>query len=163
VLSKADLSRADLWRARFGYADLREASLNEARLSDADLRESDLRDADLRGAQLDSANLGAAKLTNANLDGSTCVGTAVDDRDLSAARGLGSIRHLGPSTIGLDTLLKSHGLIPEVFLQGCGVPDAWIGYLPSLISSVQPIQFCSCFLSYSTKDEEFGKHLHSRM
>src|SRR6185295_17813316 len=36
-------------------------------------------------------------------------------------------------------------------------------YLSSLVGAVQPIQFYSCFISYSTKDEEFARRLHSRM
>jgi hypothetical protein len=43
------------------------------------------------------------------------------------------------------------------------VPEALIRYLPSLIGSMSPIQFYSCFISYSTKDEEFAKRLHARM
>lgn len=69
--------------------------------------------------------------------------------------------HLGPSTIGIDTIYKSHGEIPEVFLRGCGVPDEFITYMRSLV--VKPIQFYSCFISYSNKDEEFARRLYSRM
>src|SRR5208283_3308279 len=68
-----------------------------------------------------------------------------------------------PSTIGIDTLYKSRGKIPEAFLRGCGVPDALIGYLPSLLGAAEAIQFYSCFISYSHNDEEFAKRLHSRM
>ena len=38
-----------------------------------------------------------------------------------------------------------------------------INYLPSLIGSMSPIQFYSSFISYSTKDEDFAKRLHSKM
>jgi hypothetical protein len=60
-------------------------------------------------------------------------------------------------------MYRSGGKIPEVFLRGCGVPDAFIEYLPSLIGAMQPIQFYSCFISYSSTDEEFAKRLHERM
>ena len=43
------------------------------------------------------------------------------------------------------------------------MPDTLIDYLPSLIGAMSPIQFYSCFISYSTKDEAFAKRLHSRM
>ena len=33
----------------------------------------------------------------------------------------------------------------------------------ALIGSLQPIQFYSCFISYSTEDEDFAKRLHSKM
>jgi len=71
--------------------------------------------------------------------------------------------HHRPSTVGVDTLVKSNGKIPALFLRGCGVPDSWIEYLPSLIGALQPFHFYSCFISYSTKDEEFAKRLHERM
>jgi hypothetical protein len=70
---------------------------------------------------------------------------------------------MGPSTIGIDTLYKSGGKIPEIFLRNCGVPDEFITFFPSLIGAQQSVQFYSCFISYSTKDEEFARRLHSRM
>jgi hypothetical protein len=38
-----------------------------------------------------------------------------------------------------------------------------IEYIPSLIGSMQPIQFYSCFISFSCKDKTFADRLHSRM
>ncbi len=58
------------------------------------------------------------------------------------------------------TLIQS-GKLPEVFLKGCGFPDQFIKYLPGLIGSLDPIQFYSCFISYSHKDEEFAKRLYA--
>jgi hypothetical protein len=49
--------------------------------------------------------------------------------------------------------------LPVVFLRGCGLPENLIEYLPSLLS--QPIEFYSCFISYSTKDQEFADRLHA--
>jgi hypothetical protein len=53
------------------------------------------------------------------------------------------------------------GRIPEHFLRGCGVPDSVIAYIPSLIGSLSPIQFYSCFISYSAKDQKFAERLHA--
>ena len=78
-------------------------------------------------------------------------------------RGLETVKHEGPSSVGVDTLLKSRGDISSVFLRGCGVPENLIEYLPSLVSGQDAIQSYSCFISYSGKDEEFAKRLHSRM
>jgi hypothetical protein len=39
----------------------------------------------------------------------------------------------------------------------------YIEYLPALIGAMQPIQFYSCFISYSSKDEDFARRLHERM
>jgi len=43
------------------------------------------------------------------------------------------------------------------------VPDKFIAMIPSLIGAMQPIQFNSCFIIYSSKDEEFAQRLFSRM
>ena len=56
------------------------------------------------------------------------------------------------------TLQKS-GPLPLKFLRGVGLPDLFIDYLPSLLN--QAIQRYSCFISYSTHDEEFAKRLHA--
>jgi len=90
-------------------------------------------------------------------------GTNFGSNDLRTVRGLNTVVHYGPSAIGIDTLYKSGGDIPDVFLRNCGVPDDFVTYLPSLIGAQQAIQFYSCFISYSHKDEEFAKRLYSRM
>jgi len=73
------------------------------------------------------------------------------------------MHHRSPSTIGLDTLYRSQGKIPEVFLRGCGVPEELITYLPSLIGAMAPIQFYSCFISYSHADKSFAGRLHDAL
>ena len=49
--------------------------------------------------------------------------------------------------------------MPLAFLRGVGLPDSLIEYLPSLLN--QAIQHYSCFISYSTKDQEFAERLHA--
>jgi hypothetical protein len=51
--------------------------------------------------------------------------------------------------------------LPEKFLRDCGLPDQFIEYLPSLLNSLEPIQFYSCFISHSSKDEEFAHRLYA--
>jgi hypothetical protein len=75
------------------------------------------------------------------------------------AKGLETVDHHGPSTIGIDTIYRSRGNIPEVFLKGAGVPDSFIDYMRSLVGS--PIDFYSCFISYSSKDQEFAERLYA--
>jgi hypothetical protein len=81
------------------------------------------------------------------------------DRDLSAVLGLQSVEHWSPSVLGVDTLHLSRGKIPEAFLRGCGVPDEFIAYIGSMVG--RPIEFYSCFISYSTKDQEFAERLYA--
>ena len=167
-LRRADLRGANLGRANFHDAHLdeanfREATLDEAYLVGAYLNEAnfigaylggaDFRDAHLVGTYLNGANLGGVDLTNARLWETTFA-----DVDLTNVRGLESCTHRGPSTIDHRTLAQS-GELPLSFLRGCGLPDTFIDYLPSLLN--QPIQFYSCFISYSTKDDAFARRLHA--
>ncbi|MBI3941524.1 MAG: toll/interleukin-1 receptor domain-containing protein [Chloroflexi bacterium] len=158
-LSGADLSRADLSGAHLSGADLSRADLHLAHLVGADLRGADLVGADLRGAFLSKAHFVRADLSRADFEKARIEWTIFGNVDLSQAKHLDKVRHDGPSTVGIDTIYQSGGNIPEVFLRGAGVPDIFITYMRSLIG--QPIQFYSCFISYSSKDQEFAERLHA--
>jgi uncharacterized protein YjbI with pentapeptide repeats len=179
--SGADLDAADLTGAYLGGADLHGADLHgaylhgaylhDADLGDADLRDANLSDADLSGAYLSGANLSDANLFGASLDGANLSGadltgarigyTTFGDNDLSDVKGLETARHLGPSTIGIDTIYNSQGKIPLAFLRGAGVPDNFIEYMGSLTGKA--LEFYSCFISHSTKneDQEFADRLYA--
>jgi hypothetical protein len=170
-LSGADLSGADLREADLGGADLSQADLRVADLIGANLREADLGQADLGQADLRTANLSRANLSQADLGGadlgwadvsqSILNGTTFADIDLSAVRGLESVEHRGPSSIGIDTIYKSKGQIPEIFLRGAGVPEPFIVQMKALVAALEPIQFYSCFISYSFADQAFAERLHA--
>ena len=162
-LSRANLSNAILSDAILRGGNLSRANLSNANLSRANLSPANLSNAILSRANLRGANLGRANLSGANLGKSQCSGTIFASVDLSEVRGLDSINHSGPSTVGIDTLFRSKGKISDAFLRGCGVPERWIEYLPSLIGMLEPIQFYSCFISYSTKNQDFAERLHSKM
>ena len=98
-------------------------------------------------------------LFKTNLTGATIGWTTLANADLSTALGLETVYHHGPSTIGIDTLYRSQGNIPEVFLRGAGVPDEMITYSKSLVG--QPFQYYSCFISYSSRDEALAQRLHA--
>ena len=74
-------------------------------------------------------------------------------------KGLETVRHRGQSYVDIHTLYRSKGKIPEVFLKGIGAPDTFIEYVRSL--TAQPIQYYTCFISYSSKDEAFAKRLYA--
>ncbi len=187
-LSRADLRASNLYGSEIGNANLSGADLREAKLIGAVLVGADFSSADLSGADFDNANLASANLSDTNLSraklrGADLAGVDLSRADLSGAdlsnaiigythftaldlskvKGLESLEHILPSSIDLDTLYQSGGKIPEEFLRGCGVPDEFITFLPSLIGARQAIQFYSCFISYSHKDEEIARRLHSRM
>src|SRR5215212_4573538 len=75
-----------------------------------------------------------------------------------AVVGLETCAFLAPSIIDHRAFQKSERL-PLLFLQGVGLPDVLIDYLPTLLS--QAIQFYSCFISYSAEDDDFARRLHN--
>jgi hypothetical protein len=162
-LSGANLKGVDMSFAHFGSANLSCADLSQSDMTGAKLIKADLTEANLSEAHLMNTDFTEAKLTNTDLSGARMIRTKLTNTDLSKVRGLDIIRHTGPSSISIDTLYKSSGRIPEAFLRGCGVPDDFIAFIPSHFGVQQAIQFYSCFISYSTKDEEFASRLYSRM
>ena len=60
-------------------------------------------------------------------------------------------------------MFHSNGKIPVAFLSGCGVPDSAIANRHALIGPMEPIQFYSCFISYSTTNQDFAERLHSKL
>lgn len=176
-LRGADLSGADLDRAVLSEANLTGAKLVNTNLSRANLSGANLTDADLTGASFVGASLVRAKLTNAtcsntdffqtqfwsvDLTGADLAGSQFgysifQDCDLSGVKGLDQVRHDAPSTVGLDTLFRSHGQIPEAFLKGAGVPEAAIGFLETAKGDVTSL--ADCFISCIDEDEETAKAL----
>ena len=157
-LQSTDLTFADLTHCNFTHANL-----SDAELVGADLGHANLSFANLRGTALGYVDFNQSTLSNADLTNAIIAGCRFDNCDLSAVTGLETIEHYAPSTIGLDTIYKSKGKIPESFLRGCGVPDGFITQMQSLVGAEGGIQFYSCFISYSSKDEEFARQLHGRV
>jgi uncharacterized protein YjbI with pentapeptide repeats len=161
-LSNADLSNADLGVANLSDASLIWANLSGANLSGADLSGVSLEWANLRGADLTAATICGAVLTKTDLSEAKIGLTTFADVNLREVTGLDTLVHEGPSTVGIDTLYKSHGEIPDKFLRDAGVPEEIID-IARAIRNGPPIQWHSCFISYSTQDDEFARRLHSRM
>jgi Pentapeptide repeats (8 copies)/TIR domain len=175
VLNGVELSRTNLRRANLAEAELRGANFSASDLSWANLRDADLQDtnfsganligsdlsgAHLKGAYLAESNLNRANLSHADLAYASIGWTVFGNNVLSEAKGLTTVRHEGASLIGIDTIYSSQGRIPRSFLRGAGVPELLIEYMPSLVAS-GAVQFYSCFISYSTKDQGFADRLHA--
>jgi hypothetical protein len=163
-LHLADLHLADLHSTRLHLAILADALLHRAdlrgaALTNADLSGADCTDADLRGANLRAATFRETNLRGANFREAHIGQTIFANVDLRMVQGLAMVQHHGPSTIGIDTLYRSHGTIPEAFLRGAGMPDDMITYSKSLIG--QPFQYYSCFISYSSRDAAVAQRLHA--
>jgi uncharacterized protein YjbI with pentapeptide repeats len=178
-LNSADFSLTDLNTADMRNADLRGSQLRGARLSNANLGSADLRGSDLYAAYLDYAYLIGAKLNGTKVKRAIVNHTVFDNIDLCAVNGLDSITHEGPSELSISTINLSKGQIPEIFLRGCGLRD-WeientklyrtdlsrneivdITYKLIELRSDPLLQFNSCFISYSSNDEEFAKRIYS--
>jgi len=134
--------------------------LNEADLRGANLSEAELNEATLHGANLSAANLFEADLNGTDLSNARLISTILVNLDLTEAKGLDTCSHSGPSSLDYETLARS-GPLPIRFLRGCGLPDTFIEYLPSLLNNV--IEFYSCFISYSHEDKAFARRLHDTL
>jgi hypothetical protein len=139
--------------------DLKWADFLRADLIGANLVGANLRGANLGGADLRRANLVGADLENSDFTNAVVGWNVFADNDLSTVKGLGTVHHNSPSSIGINTIYKSKGNIPEVFLRGAGVPEDFITYMKSLVG--KPIDFYSCFISYSSQDDDFAQRLHA--
>lgn len=202
--SGADLRGTDLNWARLSESWFVGANMEDASLLHAYLAESILVGANLQQTHLAKANLSSADLRDASLRHAYCVSTiftgtglvgcdfneaeigwsSFDRTDLSCARGLESVHHVGPSSIGTDTLYRSSGNISDAFLRGCGLSD-WevesaklyqlelrneditnILYRVHDLRARQAIQISPLFISYSHADGPFvgvmEAHLNER-
>ena len=155
---RADLEGADLRGVKLNWVDLRGAFLSRVDFADSDLTGVDLLEAHAVGANFEGADLVAANLTRTNLsyanfDQVKIGHTLFTDIDLSYVKNLKYVEHIFPSTVGIDTLLKSKGDIPESFLRGCGIPQNLIDIIKSL--DIKKVINDFCFISHSAKDSEF--------
>ena len=171
-LVATDLQGADLSHADLSWADLRDANLTGANLTEANLSWADLSGCNLARARLTGTNLEVANLTSVDLRGAFLVRTILHrtlmnravleltlfgDCDLGQALQLESVVHLGPSIIGLDSLARSQGLIPETFLRQAGVAEPVINMQAGLRQSKN--NYSRVLLVSSYQDEEFVERL----
>jgi TIR domain/Pentapeptide repeats (8 copies) len=174
-LTEADLSNANLYAANFflqyktnkgilsraegKQALLRGTNFSRAALVAANFTHADLKEANLSETRLERTNLNGADLSGADFTGAATSHSVFVNVDLRSAKGLNNIVHVGPSRIDIDTIIRSQGEIPEVFLREAGVPENFITYVRSLINN--PIEYYTCFISYSSKDQAFAERLHA--
>ena len=98
-------------------------------------------------------------------------GCTVANIDLGAAQGIGHAYHLSPSTIGTSTLELTGALLAQrteaqqdevfAFLRKAGVHDELITTMRRWV--VNPIEFYSCFISYSHADQGFARRLYDSL
>ena len=157
-LERADLSDAFLSGAFLIHSNLRSSCLRSAIIGGADFSYADLSNADLSHCLAPHTNFTSATFADTDLSGMLLADTVIADVDLSTVKGIGTCFHRGPSTLDYRTLSRS-GQLPLSFLRGCGLPEVLIDYFPSILG--RPIQFYSCFISYSTVDQSFADRVHA--
>lgn len=168
-LTNCRFSETDLAGANLRGTDLAGAEMIKANLYNALLGGAVITGADLRGANLYSAEIHGVTLDGANFAGARFGETSISGVDLSGALGLDEVIHVSPSPIGSDTLRltanslsnKSEAKRLQVirFLKNSGFDDELLFVFRTWISN--PIEFYSCFISYSSKDQQFADKLYA--
>jgi uncharacterized protein YjbI with pentapeptide repeats len=157
-LSRANLTNGvNLSEASLNCANLIEADLTTAYLSNANLNNADLSRANLSDADLRWTLLSDAELTNTDFTRAVLLGTIFVNNDLRLAKGLDTVKHVGPSEISISTIYKFKDNIPVGFLRGAGVPENLIGHMGSLVGTA--FDHYRCFISHSAKDRRFCERL----
>jgi uncharacterized protein YjbI with pentapeptide repeats len=127
---------------------------------------------DFSQAKLCGAYLGGIIILNGKMEESDFTdvrmkNTVLSDSDLSKCKGLETVNHLGPSTIGFDTLAKTFRgagcvISPEfkTFVVNAGTPIQLLEELPKILAEVK---YSSCFICYGQPDLEFAQILKERL
>lgn len=105
------------------------------------------------------ADLGGAYLTKANIRNAVLGFTIFVNVDLREVQGLEEVKPVAGSEISISTIYRSCGNIPNEFMRSCGVPETMITFAKSLVGN--PIEFFSCFISHSAKDQHFCNRFYA--
>ncbi len=153
-LRSANLSRANLDRANLTGADLTGATLNGAALTRTNLTDVNFQESDFYAAVFNTT-----PVTGANFTGSIMGYTVFQNCNLSDAQGLELVRHDAPSTLGLDSLFRSGGTIPESFLMGVGAPESLAAFQQSLAGTAALSG--DYFIACAAGDLDFAQRLQA--
>lgn len=163
-LGLASLERTDLRGAMLADANLTDSNLNGAHLGGSNLVRANFERASLSSVNLTNARLLDANLINADLSGANLRGARVGrtrfQGNLSEVMGLDETKSSEPSVIGAEALQNLPSPFPEKFLRDAGLSDGLIDWARAQQGA---IQFYSCFISYTEKNEEFAKQLYNAL
>ncbi len=156
TLCKAHLNVSVIGRSNLKKANLESASLLGANLYASDLTNANLTHAHLEGAVLLRCILHDTWFLEARLGNTTIVS------DISDARHLSRVHHHAPSAVSWGLLLRpTRRPLPTQFLRGCGLSELEIKYTRTMASNA--LDYYSCFISYSTKNDKFAVKLHDSL
>lgn len=149
MLVEADATEADFQRTNFSGADLSKAKLTRATFVEADFTKAELSDANVMGT-----DFSRARFQDTHGSRLTCGWTRWGNCDLKQLTGLNTAIHHGPSSIGLDTWIRSRGQIAAEFLRGCGLPDDFVAAMQAV-----PCSSTACFVRFSHEDLSFAERI----
>ena len=165
VLAGATFVKSELYDTNFHGADLNNCNFTRVFAKDSHFRGANLSRSQINHSLFirswfDGASFAGAHISHSALhhcefamtdftDGSLW-GVSFVEANLSSVKGLASLRNVREVALDPRTLFSSGRFLPRSFLLGSGVPPLLVEYLPSLVAD--PIEFDSCFISYSTKD-----------
>ena len=147
------LTGIDFHHTTLDGADLQNTKLDRASFASASLFQANLSGAKLRYAYLHKAFFKETILQRTNAHEAQLLDTMFLNVDLSGMLNLESVHHLGPSTIGFDTIQRSKGTIPDIFLLGTGASEQLLTCIHA--SGYAPFDYATCFISYSSHDQHF--------
>ena len=169
-LLACDFSQADLRLADFQQAEIRDTNFRSAlftgtKLSYAAMTSSDLSNTEFHGSVLQECLFKKCRLEATHLAGAKCYRTSWIQTDMSHVKGLEEVVHLGPSELGLETLLASDGCIPVEFLLGCGVHQDLVRRVNSFVQHnvKSPLPSYAFYLYAGPEDAPFCLKLCSRL
>jgi uncharacterized protein YjbI with pentapeptide repeats len=187
-LSEFDLFGVDLTNASLRNASLRRTKISRCPAESSDWTRADLHDADVHGlkapgAVFDKAIIGLTRFFRCNFrDASfraaefhltTLTSSDLSETDFAEAsvfmtvfadtrlthlKGVERLRRPYGLYLDIQTFFRSGGL-PESLLRAAEIPEEFITYAASLAGTA--IEYYSCFLSYSSQDDEFARRLHA--
>ncbi len=157
-MSHADLSNKVLSNINFHHTNLDNANVQNTKLDRSSLVSASFSQANLSGATLCHTNLRKTFfretiLHQTNLQEAHLMDTMFLNVDLSKTLHLATVHHPGSSTIGIDTLQRSRGNIPNDFLLNAGVSEQLIACI--VASGKAPFDYATCFISHSSHNQHF--------
>lgn len=159
ALQGSQLFNADLLRANFNFAQLNQANLQSAALNGASFRHAVLNGANLAYSDITNVNFTYAYLDGTDFSDAQLGGTTFGRNDLSNIKGAEAVRPVAASAVGIETIFLSNGEAAEAFILRCGISKEFIRHVKSF--AYQAIEFYSCFISHSSKDEKFAQRLYN--
>jgi uncharacterized protein YjbI with pentapeptide repeats len=161
-----DFREANLSNAKFIRVFGKGISASSAKLRGAQIYNSYFVECYFTGCTFTEAELASAVFHRSSFDladfeDASLWETGFLESRLVSCTGLDKLRNVRDVSLDPATLFAPGATLPRLFLLGAGIPSILVDYLPSMIG--KPIQFESCFISYSTGDVEFCRRLRFEM